>query len=68
MGSLKEHFVAKNEARKAAGLSEWLEDTADICKKIRASSPPIFAADFADLKRNRQVTPLPSAVPLVCMQ
>lgn len=56
MGSLKEHFTAKNESRKAAGLPEWLEDTAEVCKKIRASSPPVFSADFPELKRNRQVT------------
>lgn len=54
MGSMSEHFSAKNEARKAAGLSEWPEDTVEVCKKIRASTPPSTGMDFADNRKNKQ--------------
>lgn len=51
MGSLKEHFQAKNEARKAAGLPEWPEDTVEVCRKIRASSPPALGTEFLENRR-----------------
>ena len=54
MGSLKEHFQAKNEARRAAGLSEWPEDNVEVCKTIRAASPPATGMEFSDGRRSRQ--------------
>ena len=54
MGSLKEHFQTKNELRKAAGLPEWPEDNVEVCKTIRAASPPATGMEFMDGRR-RQV-------------
>lgn len=54
MGTLKEHFQTKNEMRKAAGLPEWDEDNVEVCKTIRAASPPATGMEFMDGRRSRQ--------------
>ena len=48
LGGLKDYHGLKNEARVAAGLAPLAEDTHEVCKHMRAASPPASAADLIE--------------------
>jgi len=62
MGSLKELHQTKNEMRRAAGLPEWPEDNVEVCRNIRASTPPAAGMEFMDGRRSRQARQVCPAV------
>ena len=41
-------YEKKNESRCNQGLSPLTEDTHEVCKRMRASSPPVSAADLIE--------------------
>ena len=48
LGGLDDIYALKNARRHAKGLPPLTEDTHDVCKHMRASSPPASAADLID--------------------
>lgn len=48
LGGLNEIHSRKNERRVECGLPLMTEDTHEICKHMRASSPPASAADLIE--------------------
>lgn len=48
LGGLNEIHSRKNERRVESGLPLMTEDTHEICKHMRASSPPASAADLIE--------------------
>lgn len=48
LGGLTNFHELKNAARRKADLPEWNEDSQEVCKKMRASSPPTSAADIIE--------------------
>ncbi len=48
LGGLKEYHSLKNEARVASDLPPLTEDTHEVCKHMRAASPPASAADLIE--------------------
>ncbi|XP_030828749.1 striatin-interacting protein 1 homolog isoform X3 [Strongylocentrotus purpuratus] len=51
LGSLSDYSQMKQTARKAAGLAPVREDTMTVAKTMRASSPPMGAAEVFDPQR-----------------
>ena len=59
LGGLSQFHALKNEQRRASGLPPLTEDTHEVCRNMRASSPPIAAVDLieaqsAAAKRSKQ--------------
>lgn len=48
LGGLESVFDLKNHCRVKAGLPPITEDTHEVCKQMRASSPPASAADLIE--------------------
>jgi len=48
LGGLDDIHALKNTRRHDRGLAPLTEDTHDVCKHMRASSPPASAADLID--------------------
>ena len=48
LGGLKDFHLQKNLRREVAGLSLLTEDTHEVCKSMRAASPPASAADLIE--------------------
>jgi len=48
LGGLDDIYTLKNARRIEAGLTPLTEDTHEVCKHMRASSPPASAADLID--------------------
>lgn len=48
LGGLTNFHELKNAARRKANLPEWDENSQEVCKKMRASSPPTSAADIIE--------------------
>ena len=51
LGGLTEFYKLKNELRVKQGLSPLKEDTNEVCRHMRASSPPTSAADLIEQQR-----------------
>jgi hypothetical protein len=54
LGSLKGLQDAKNTVRVSQGLSPLPEDTYEVCKNMRASSPPASAVDLIEQQLPRR--------------
>ena len=48
MGGLTDYHMMKNDARIVANLPPLTEDTHEVCKHMRAASPPASAADLIE--------------------
>ncbi|CAH1783106.1 unnamed protein product [Owenia fusiformis] len=48
LGTLQDCYERKNNAREAAGLPRYPENTLEVCKSMRAASPPASAADLIE--------------------
>ncbi|KAI0208952.1 Striatin-interacting protein 1 [Lamellibrachia satsuma] len=51
LGSLENFHVMKNEHRRTMDLPPLTEDTHEVCKHMRASSPPASAADLIEAQQ-----------------
>ena len=49
--SLEDFHVMKNKKREAMDLPPLTEDTHEVCKHMRASSPPASAADLIEAQQ-----------------
>ncbi|XP_055999344.1 striatin-interacting protein 1 homolog isoform X3 [Ostrea edulis] len=54
LGGLRDLQSKKNEVREKFGLPPLPEDTYEVCKSMRASSPPTSAADLIDQQMPRR--------------
>ena len=51
LGGIKEYSMKKRAAREAANLPGVSEDTVEVTRNLRASSPPASAGDILDVSR-----------------
>ncbi|PAA67327.1 hypothetical protein BOX15_Mlig009864g1 [Macrostomum lignano] len=56
LGPLPELHKCKNELRERHGLAPVTEETATVCARMRASSPPMSAADMFDQMPRRRAS------------
>ena len=54
LGGLENIHSHKNERRREAGLPPLTEDTHEVCRHMRASSPPASAADLIEQQQPRR--------------
>ena len=57
LGGLSEFHQMKNAARAAANLPPLTEDTHEVCRNMRASSPPASAADLLEHQQQQPHRP-----------